>query len=116
MATQIEAGTIEITLRDLGGVDLAVAQYARTQNVSPDAARAAIAEKIRSSVDPTTASDPDAMAIVEAAARYVENPRGTLTLKLTPRGKLPVMPMIQALNTDPLVVLAQFQVEVSTGR
>jgi hypothetical protein len=27
-----------------------------------------------------------------------------------------VMPMIQALNTDPLVVLAQFQVEVATGR
>ncbi|HTB04245.1 MAG TPA: hypothetical protein VK804_27575 [Bradyrhizobium sp.] len=116
MAGQIEAGTLELVVQDLGGVDLAVAQYARTQNVSPDAARAAIAEKIRSSVDPTTASDPDAMAIVEAAARYVENPRGTLTLKLTPRGKLPVMPMIQALNTDPLVVLAQFQVEVATGR
>ncbi len=116
MAGQIEAGTLELVVQDLGGVDLAVGQYARTQNVSPDAARAAIAEKIRSGVDPTTASDPDAMAIVEAAARYVENPRGTLTLKLTPRGKLPVMPMIQALKTDPLVVLAQFQVEVSTGR
>ena len=40
MAAQIEAGPIELALRDTGGVDLAVAQYARTQNVSRDAARA----------------------------------------------------------------------------
>jgi hypothetical protein len=66
MAGQIEAGPIEFALQDVGGVDLAVAQYARTQNVSLDAARAAIVEKIRSSVDATT--DPDAVAIVEAAA------------------------------------------------
>src|SRR5207248_3217408 len=32
MAAQIEAGAIELTLRDLGGVDIAVAQYARMQN------------------------------------------------------------------------------------
>ena len=42
------------------------------------------------------------MAIVEALARFIENPNGTLTLKLTPRGKVPVMPLIQALKTDPL--------------
>ena len=46
-AAQIEAGTIELTLRDLGGVDLAVTQYARTQNVSREAARKAIAQSIR---------------------------------------------------------------------
>ena len=37
-AAQIEAGTIELTVRDLGSVDLGVAQYARTQNLSRDAA------------------------------------------------------------------------------
>ena len=45
MAAQIEAGTLELTLRDLGGVDLAVAQYARTQNVSRDDARRAVVDK-----------------------------------------------------------------------
>jgi hypothetical protein len=39
-----------------------------------------------------------------------------LTLKLTPRGKLPAMPLIQTLKIDPLVALPQFQVEVATGR
>ena len=40
-AAQIEAGAIELTVRDLGGIDVAVAQYARTQNVSREAARKA---------------------------------------------------------------------------
>ena len=48
MAGQIEAGPIELTLRDTGGIDLAVAQQARTQNVSRDAARRAIVDGIRS--------------------------------------------------------------------
>ena len=41
-AAQLEAGTLELalTLHDLGGgIDLAVAQFARTQNVSPDGTR-----------------------------------------------------------------------------
>ena len=46
-AAQIEAGAIELTVRDLGSVDLGVAQYARTQNVSREAARKAIVESIR---------------------------------------------------------------------
>ena len=45
-AAQIEAGTIELTVRDLGSVDLGVIQYARAHNVSRDAARKAIVENI----------------------------------------------------------------------
>ena len=56
------------------------------------------------------------MPIVEAAARYVENPRGTLTLARFVAANYPVQTLIIKLNTDPLVVLAQFQVEVATGR
>jgi hypothetical protein len=116
MAAQIEAGTIELALRDIGGVDLAVAQYARTQNVTRDTARRTIVENIKASNATTTTPNPDAAAIVAALADFIETPRGTLTLKLTPRGKVPAMQLIQALRTDPLVALAQFQVEASTGR
>ena len=116
MAAQIEAGTMELALRDTGGVDLAVAQYARTQNVSSDTARRTIIENIKASDATMTTPSPDAAAIVGALADFIETPRGTLTLKLTPRGKVPAMQLIQALRTDPLVALAQFQVEASTGR
>jgi hypothetical protein len=116
MATQIEAGTIEITLRDLGGVDLAVAQYARTQNLTPDAARRAITESLRGTGATMATTNPDAMAITDALIRFIEDPRGTLTVKLTPQGKVPAMQLVSALKTDPLAALERFQVEASTGR
>jgi len=116
LAAQIEAGTMELALRDTGGVDLAVAQYAGTQNVSRDTARRTIIENIKASNATTTTPNSDAAAIVEALTDFIATPRGTLTLKLTPRGKVPAMQLIQALRTDPLVALAQFQVEASTGR
>ena len=115
MAAKIEAGTMELALRDIGGVDLAVAQYAHTQNMSPEIARRTIIENIEASNATAATPNPDATALVWALARFIETPRGTLTLKLTPRGKVPAMQLIQAL-TDPLVALAQFQVEASTGR
>jgi hypothetical protein len=116
MAAQIEAGTMELALRDIGGVDLAVAQYAHTQNMSPDIARRTIIDNIEASYATATTPNPDAAALVWALARFIETPRGTLTLKLTPRGKVPALQLIQALKTDPFVALAQFQVEASTGR
>jgi hypothetical protein len=114
MAAQIEAGPIEVTVSDVGGVDLAVAQYARTQSVSREAARRAIIESIETSAKTTTTS-PDALAAAEALVHFIENPRGTLIIKLTPLGKVPALQLIQAMKTDPLVALAQFRVEVSTG-
>ena len=52
---------------------------------------------------------------MEALARFIETPRTTLTLKLTPRGKVPAMQLVQALQTDPLIALSQFRIEASTG-
>ncbi|KRR00960.1 hypothetical protein [Bradyrhizobium valentinum] len=115
VATQIEAGEIEFTVRDLGGVDLAVAHYARMQNISRDAARQAIVQDIRASAAKTATSNPDAEAIVDALARFIETPRTTLTIKLTPLGKVQAMQLFQMLQTDPLIALAQFRIEASTG-
>ena len=116
MAAQIEAGVMEIALRDIGGVDLAVAQYARTQNMTPDAARRTIIENIKTNGMVMSTTNPDAMAIAGAVTRFIENPRGTLTVKLTPKGKVPAMSLLEAIKTNPLTALAKFQVEASTGR
>jgi hypothetical protein len=116
MAAQIEAGTIELTLTDLGGVDLAIAQYARMQNVSLDDARRAVIDGIKTSTAEAAATNPDVAVLVDALAHFVESPKGTLTLKLTPHGNVPAMQVIQVLKLDPLTALAQFQVEASTTR
>jgi hypothetical protein len=115
MAGQIEAGTIELTLRDTGGIDLVAAQQARTQNISRDAARRAIADSIRAGSDQAEASNPNAVVAAEAIARFVERPGQTLNVKLTPRGKVTGAQLMQLFNTDPLVALAQFRIEASTG-
>ncbi|UPJ53767.1 hypothetical protein IVB30_22125 [Bradyrhizobium sp. 200] len=114
-AAQIEAGAIELTLRDLGSVDLGVVQYARAQNVSRDAARKAIVENIIVSSKDVGSANPDAEAAVQALARFVETPGQTLVIKLTPLGKVQAMQLLQMLKTDPLVALAQFRIEASTG-
>jgi hypothetical protein len=115
MAAQVEAGTLELTLRDLGAVDLAVAQYARSKTVSRDAARRAIIDNIRAGSETATGANPDAAAAVEALARFVESPGQTLNFKLTPLGKVPALQLIQTMKSDPLAALAQFRIEVSTG-
>ena len=63
----------------------------------------------------TAGSNPDAVAVVPALIRFIENPGQTLIVKLTPRGKVPAMQLLQPLQTDPLVALAQFRIEASTG-
>jgi hypothetical protein len=35
---------------------------------------------------------------------------------LTPRGKVPMMQVVDALTTNPLLALARFKVEVTNGR
>jgi hypothetical protein len=114
-AAQIEAGTLELTLRDSGGVDLLVAQYARLQNVSREAARQAIVDTIKAGSEKVAGANPDAAALVEALVRFIETPRQSLSIKLRPLGKVPALQLLQLLQTDPLVALAQFQIEASTG-
>lgn len=116
MAAQIEAGPIEIALRDTGGIDLMLTQYARTQNVSVEAARKAITDNIRDNAMKMAAVNPDVMAIAGALTRFIENPRGTLSVKLTPKGKVAVMQIIEAMKTAPIAALARFQVQATNGR
>jgi hypothetical protein len=48
--------------------------------------------------------------------RFVENPRGTLSIRLTPRGTVPVMSLLDTVQGNPLAALSRFQVEASNGR
>ncbi|KWV55514.1 hypothetical protein AS156_05515 [Bradyrhizobium macuxiense] len=114
-AAQIEAGTIELTVHDLGVIDIAIAQYARTQNVSRDEARNAILNSIKAQGDASGGADPDATALVTAISQFIETPGQTLVIKLTPRAKAPALQLMQLLKTDPPSALAQFKIEASTG-
>jgi hypothetical protein len=115
VAPQIEAGAIELNLRDAGALDLAVAQYARIKNLSREAARADIIANIKASGEQLASANPDGAAAVEAITRFVETPGQTLVIKLAPRATAPVLQLLQLLKTDPPTALAQFKIEASTG-
>jgi hypothetical protein len=115
MAVQIEAGTLELALRDLGGVDLAVAQFARMTGTPRDAARRAMIDNIRAGTEPIAGGNPDIIALAEAVIRFVETPGQTLVIKLTPRAKVPVLQLLQLMKIDAVTALEQFRVEASTG-
>ena len=85
----------------------------RTSAATPPAR--AIVEGIRAGSEQAAAANPDAAAAVEAVARFVESPGQTLNIKLTPTGKVPAMQLMQLLKTDPMLALAQFRIEASTG-
>lgn len=114
-AARIEAGTLEFSLRDSGVIDLVAAQFARMQNVSRDTARQALVESIKAKREQVASANPDANAAVDAIARFVETPGQTLSIKLSPRAKAPLMQLMQLLQTDPQSALAQFRIEASTG-
>jgi hypothetical protein len=114
-AAQLEAGVIELTVRDIGGVDLAFAQYARTLAVSRDTARRSFVDEMKASGEKAAAANPDMVAAVQALARFLESSGQTLIIKLTPRAKVPALQLIQLLKTDPVIALSQFRIEASTG-
>lgn len=114
-AAQVETGALELSLRDSGVVDLVVAQFARMQNVSRDAARNAIVQVIRAQGERIAASNTDVRMAVDALAGFVETSGQTLTIKLTPRAKVPLMQLMQLSQSDPESALAQFRIEASTG-
>lgn len=114
-AGQIETGAIELSLRDSGAVDLVVAQFSRIQNVSRAAARSTIVEMIRAQGEKLASSNLDARATADALADFVSTSGQTLSLKLTPLGKLPVLQLMDVLNSEPVIALAQFRIEASTG-
>jgi hypothetical protein len=73
-------------------------------------------EKIRENATQMAGANPDVMAVAGALTHFIENPRGTLTIKLTPKGKVAMMDILQAMKKTPVAALARFQVEATVGR
>ncbi|MGJ5179063.1 hypothetical protein ACQR16_12765 [Bradyrhizobium oligotrophicum] len=114
-AAQIEAAGLELTLRDLGAVDVLVANYARGHGIPRDAARKELVDSIKAVGAQIAADNVDAAAAVDALSRFVERPRQTFTLKLSPRAKVPAMQLAQLIAIDPPSALAQFKIEAQTA-
>jgi hypothetical protein len=112
----IEAGPIEIVVRDLGGLDLIVADVARKQNLSPDAARRIVIEIATQPAAALVTSSPDLSGLADAVAHFIEAPGGKLSITITPKGRVPLLPLLAMAQANPAAVLAQFRIQPSVTR
>jgi hypothetical protein len=115
-AMTVEAGPVELVVRDLGAVEMALTQFAREQGIPPAAARRAILEQIEAGVASLRQTNPDLVPVVKALASFVEQSRGTLTIRITPKTPVLLMPLIEAVHEDPVAALAQVKIEAAISR
>jgi len=112
-AAAVEAGPIEIVVRDLGGLDLRVAEVARKQNLSPDAARRMVVETATQPLAALVPSSPDLSGLADAVTHFIEAPGGKLSISITPKGRVPLLPLLATAQGDPATILAQFRIQPS---
>jgi hypothetical protein len=109
----VEAGPIEIVVRDLGGLDLIVAGVARKQNLSLDAARRMVVETATQPSAALVPSSPDLSALADAVAHFIEAAGGKLSISIMPKGRVPLLAVAQG---NPATILAQFRIQSSVTR
>lgn len=115
-AAQVQAGLIELVLRDAGALDVAITQFAGKQGLPLPLARMLVIETLNQSAAQMSQGNRDIKPIADAIARFIETPRGTLTIKVIPKGRILIQEVIEAAARDPMAALSQFRIEATTSR
>jgi len=116
-ANDLEAGSVELSLRDTGGLDLLIAHFAKSQNISLEAARQEIKENIdRSLLLGQLQTSAELQRLANTLGRFVTTRGATLKASITPRQRVNLMQLMDMLDIDPLRALSQFNLELSVDR
>jgi hypothetical protein len=117
VAAATDIGPIELTLRDLGIVDIMAAEVARSRGQGPEAGRSLLMENWTRNAEQQAQLRPSARPFFDAVGRFLQGKGETLTLRLTPRGRVRVMALAEALRLAPDgALLAAFDVEASSAK
>jgi hypothetical protein len=109
----IETGPVEVTLTDMGAVDLAVRQFADIKGVTRAAALAELIGELKQTGTVFSQASPGLAPVFAAAARFMETPRSTLTVKITPNGRVGLLELMQLSPEQALGALSRFTIEAS---
>lgn len=118
-ASSLEAGPIEFSLRDTGGLDLWIAQVAKTQGISLVAARKTQIDNMYKNAQTQSQMNPALQRLVNVASQFIETPRATLRINLTPKGKVNLTQVIELVKANPagaLSALSQFNLDAAVTR
>ena len=116
-APLVEAGPVELTLRDLGLVEVAAAQLGQTKGGDAEVGRALLVETLAQRAAEATQTAPELQPVFDALGRFVQGKGETLTVALRPKGSgVGLLQLIEAARRDPLAaLLSNFTVEARTG-
>jgi hypothetical protein len=116
-APLVEAGPVELTLRDLGLVEVAATQLGQTKGGDAAVGRALLVETLAQRAAEATQTAPELQQVFDALGRFVQGKGETLTVALTPKGSgVGLLQLIEAARRDPLAaLLSNFTVEARTG-
>ncbi len=112
-----EVGPIELSWRDLGFVDLLAAETARQKGAAPETGRTLLLENLAVNKQALATSSPEAEKFFQALERFVQGKGETLTIRVTPKGRVGLLELLDASKIAPETVLfAKFNIEATTGR
>jgi hypothetical protein len=116
-AIMADIGPIEVTLRDLGLVDLMAAEAARLKGQAPETGRGLLLEGLTSAALQQSQLYPGAKGFYDALGQFLQGKGETLSVRLTPRGRVGTLALMEALRLAPdNAVLAAFTVEASSSK
>ena len=115
-APLVEAGPVEVSLRDLGVVDLAAAELGQARGGDVEAGRALLVESLAQRAGAVTQQNPELQPFVDALRRFLQGKGETLTVTLTPKGSVGLLQFLEAARRDAVgTLLTNFTVEARTG-
>lgn len=114
-ASAATAGTLKLTLHDLGAVDLALAQRARSTGTTVDAVRNELVDQLKTKSAEMVANQPGADQIGAAAAAFIAKPNSTLTVTIAPKQTMPLLQMIDEIKTLGPEAMSLFRIDAQTG-
>jgi len=110
----LEAGTMELSIHDSGGVDLLIGQIAKDRNVSIDAVRKEIVENMHNRLQ--SEGNTDLLRFAGPFSEFIGTPGATVKIILTPKGRVPILRAVESLKTKPDGLLSQFNIETVVRR
>ena len=116
MRPLIEAGPIELNVRDLGVVDQAATELGRTTGAGPEAGRVLLVATLAQSAMSLTQKRPELQPFFDALGQFVQRKGETVTVSLTPKGRVGLFDLIDGARRDPLSALLDgFTLNAKTG-
>lgn len=108
---------LEITLTDAGIYQMKLKRMAEDQGATPEATQEMVVGFAQIFAEQATSEHPELEPVSKAILDFLGGPKGTLTLKITPKGELPLATLLQATRGgDAEAALDLVNIEATTSR